>query len=218
VQCTCLYKVGVKALLLDSRNLNLQFILVLFWFFYKILIGCHWSASISLSILPFGPQVYHYKFGWLHQNLQALITFPVCTYCSFCASFAELSCLIARSTWFHVQHLCIVSCFNQRAMDFAICALFYVSTKGLWILPVIDELYKTWQGAVLRIAIAVSLQATIDLLSYLQICLLLKNTWQMKWEHHVTSQHAHLRDSQKAIARISPLTLHQSFIRDMDAQ
>jgi hypothetical protein len=60
-------------------------------------------------------------------------------------------------------------------MDFAICALFYVSTKGLWVLPVIDELYKTRQSAVLRIAIAVSLQATIDLLSYLQICLLLKN-------------------------------------------
>lgn len=37
-------------------------------------------------------------------------------------------------------------------------------------------------------------------------------------EHHVTSQHAHLRAPQKAIARISPLTLHQSFIHDMDAQ
>jgi hypothetical protein len=59
-------------------------------------------------------------------------------------------------------------------MDFAICALFDVSTKGLWILPVIDEMYKTRQSAVLRIAIAVSLQATIDLLSYLQISLLSK--------------------------------------------
>jgi hypothetical protein len=61
-------------------------------------------------------------------------------------------------------------------MDFAICALLDVSTKGLWILPVIDEMYKTWQSAVLRIAIAVSLQATIDLLSYLQISLLSKKT------------------------------------------
>jgi hypothetical protein len=39
----------------------------------------------------------------------------------------------------HVHYLCIVLCFNQRAMDFAICALFYVSTKGLWILPVIVQ-------------------------------------------------------------------------------
>ncbi len=126
------------------------------------------------------PEVYHYKFGWFLQNLQALFTFLVWTYCSFSPSFAELSSLIARWTWFHVHYLCIVLCFNQRAMDFAICALFDVSTKGLWILPVIDEMYKTRQSAVLRIAIAVSLQATIDLLSYLQISLLSKKIWQKK--------------------------------------